>query len=181
MVQAPADERQRANEQQRVPDVVRVVAAPRHLVLRDEQQDREAEDVADAVPADADRPDLDQDRVGRELNQRQDVARREHARSIPILARMTEQYIGWALVLGLVVGGALVWYRRRTDAAQWRGDERRGADALKPPGSATRSPRAAAWRPQSSSTEVLDLHRRYLEREDPENRLETPTTSRRAR
>ncbi len=23
---------------------------------------------------------------------------------------MTEQYIGWALVLGLVVGGALVWF-----------------------------------------------------------------------
>jgi hypothetical protein len=75
---------------------------------------------------------------------------------------MTEQYIGWALVLGLVVGGALVWYAvgrlprsgeeipeaERASEAAWISDTitERGGKA-----------------PTDLVTEVLDLHVRYLE------------------
>jgi hypothetical protein len=77
---------------------------------------------------------------------------------------MTEQYIGWALVLGLVVGGTLVWFAvgrlpraenemtaaDRTMEASWISDtilERGGAA------------------PPDLVAEVLDLHGEYLDRE----------------
>jgi hypothetical protein len=80
---------------------------------------------------------------------------------------MTEQYIGWALVLGLVVGGALVWFavgriprggeeiptEERTAEAAWisRTIEERGGVA-----------------PQDLIEEVLDLHVEYLDRSSTE-------------
>ena len=60
VIKPTAGERQRANEQQRVPDVVGVVAAPRRFVLGDEQEHGQTDDVANAVPANAQRPDLEQ-------------------------------------------------------------------------------------------------------------------------
>jgi hypothetical protein len=76
---------------------------------------------------------------------------------------MTEQYIGWALVLGLVIGGALVWFAigrlprsgdemppsERHNEAEWisRTINKRGGMA-----------------PSDLVEEVLDLHGAYLER-----------------
>ena len=94
----------------------------------------------------ADGPELEQDRV------RRDVDQREHGRSIPILRpmtcpepRMTEQYIGWALVVGLAIGGALVWF---AFGRLPRGSEEIPEDELKSEaaGSAKRSTSAAASR-----------------------------------
>jgi hypothetical protein len=80
---------------------------------------------------------------------------------------MTGQYIGWALVLGLVVGGALVWFAigRIPRSGEEMSDEERGAEA--------------AWISQSIEgrggkapadlvEEVLDLHVYYLERGERE-------------
>ncbi len=81
---------------------------------------------------------------------------------------MTEQYIGWALVLGLVVGGALVWYavgrlprsseelttEERTSEAAWI------SDAIRARGGKA---------PVDLVDEVLELHVRYLERVDQES------------
>jgi hypothetical protein len=80
---------------------------------------------------------------------------------------MTEQYIGWALVLGLVVGGALVWFAvgrlprgsdeipesERASEAEWISDE-----------IAERGGRA----PKDLVEEVLDLHLRYLDHDSVE-------------
>ncbi len=76
---------------------------------------------------------------------------------------MTEQSIGWALVLGLVIGGALVWFAvgriprsgeeipvpERAEEAAWisRTIVERGGVA-----------------PEDLVNEVLDLHVEYLER-----------------
>ena len=56
VVQPAADEGQRADQQQRIPDVVGVVCRAGQLALRDQQQDADADDVANAVPADVDGP-----------------------------------------------------------------------------------------------------------------------------
>lgn len=76
---------------------------------------------------------------------------------------MTEQYIGWALVVGIVLGAALVWFvlgrlprqsddigpQERALEAEWisRTIESRGGAA-----------------PEALVEEVLDLHTRYLDR-----------------
>lgn len=76
---------------------------------------------------------------------------------------MTEQYIGWALVVGLVIGGALVWFavgrlprsgeeippKERAAEAEWisRTINERGGMA-----------------PSDLVEEVFDLHVAYLER-----------------
>lgn len=76
---------------------------------------------------------------------------------------MTEQFIGWALMLGLVVGGALVWFavgrlprsgeeippQERAAEAEWIGRviAERGGLA-----------------PADLVEEVLELHAEYLER-----------------
>jgi hypothetical protein len=81
---------------------------------------------------------------------------------------MTEQYIGWALVLGLVIGGALVWFAigrlprsgdevpqsERHNEAEWisRTINKRGGMA-----------------PADLVEEVLDLHGAYLERRTQED------------
>lgn len=76
---------------------------------------------------------------------------------------MTEQYIGWALVVGIVLGAALLWFvlgrlprhsddigsRERALEAEWisRTIESRGGVA-----------------PEALVEEVLELHTRYLDR-----------------
>lgn len=81
---------------------------------------------------------------------------------------MPEQYIGWALVVGLVIGGALVWFavgrlprsgeeipaRERTAEAEWisRTIDKRGGMA-----------------PTDLVEEVLELHTEYLERRAEES------------
>ena len=81
---------------------------------------------------------------------------------------MTEQYIGWALVVGLVIGGALVWFavgrlprsgeeipvRERAAEAEWisRTIDKRGGVA-----------------PTDLVEEVLELHTQYLERRAEES------------
>jgi hypothetical protein len=77
---------------------------------------------------------------------------------------MTEQYIGWALLLGLAIGGALVWF---AIGRLPRGTEEIPADELKA---------EAAWisetingrgglAPEDLVEEILELHVDYLERE----------------
>lgn len=76
---------------------------------------------------------------------------------------MTEQYIGWALVLGLVIGGALVWFAvgRLPRSGEEIPDDERAAEA--------------AWisrviedrggkAPPDLVEEVLELHVEYLDR-----------------
>ena len=80
---------------------------------------------------------------------------------------MTEQYIGWALVLGLAVGGVLVWFAvgRLPRSGEEVPPEERSAEA--------------AWisrviderggtAPPDLVEEVLDLHVEYLDREAQE-------------
>ena len=81
---------------------------------------------------------------------------------------MTAQYIGWALVLGLAIGGALVWFAvgrlprsgeevpesERHSEAEWisRTINRRGGMA-----------------PNDLVEEILTLHSDYLERKTEES------------
>ena len=81
---------------------------------------------------------------------------------------MTEQYIGWALVVGLAIGGALVWFaigrlprsgeevppKERAAEAEWisRTINKRGGMA-----------------PNDLVEEVLELHAEYLERQAEES------------
>ena len=77
---------------------------------------------------------------------------------------MTEQYIGWALVVGLAIGGALVWFaigrlprsadempaeELKTEAA-WISDTINGRGGLAP---------------EDLVEEILELHVEYLERQ----------------
>lgn len=77
---------------------------------------------------------------------------------------MTEQYIGWALVVGLFIGGALVWFAigRLPRSGEEIPPEERAAEA--------------AWISRSIDDrgglasvdlveEVLELHGEYLERQ----------------
>jgi hypothetical protein len=75
---------------------------------------------------------------------------------------MTEQFIGWALIVGLAIGGALVWFAigrlprsgeeipapERAAEVAWisRTIKERGGDA-----------------PEELVDEILDLHTEYLE------------------
>jgi hypothetical protein len=81
---------------------------------------------------------------------------------------MTEQYIGWALVVGLAIGGALVWF---AIGRLPRSGEEVPPEDLKA---------EAAWisetingrgglAPEDLVEEVLELHVEYLERQN-ENR-----------
>jgi len=81
---------------------------------------------------------------------------------------MTEQYIGWALVLGLVVGGALVWYavgRLPRTSEEITADERAAEAAWISDTITERGGKA----PPDLVEEVLDLHVHYLEREAQES------------
>jgi hypothetical protein len=81
---------------------------------------------------------------------------------------MTEQYIGWALVLGLVVGGALVWFAvgRLPRSGEETTSAERASEAAWISGTITERGGKA---PPDLVEEVLDLHVRYLEREADEN------------
>jgi hypothetical protein len=81
---------------------------------------------------------------------------------------MTEQYIGWALVVGLAIGGALVWFaigrlprsseeipeEELKEEAAWISDTINGRGGLAP---------------EDLVEEVLELHVQYLDRQS-ENR-----------
>lgn len=75
---------------------------------------------------------------------------------------MTEQYIGWALIVGGVLGGALVWFilgrlPRRTEdvgTAERREEAMWIADVIESRGGVA---------PPALVDEVLELHARYLE------------------
>lgn len=76
---------------------------------------------------------------------------------------MTEQYIGWALVLGLVVGGALIWFAvgRLPRSAEEMPDHERVAEAA---WISTTIADRGGNAPANLVEEVLDLHVYYLER-----------------
>jgi hypothetical protein len=76
---------------------------------------------------------------------------------------MTEQYIGWALVLGLVVGGALVWFAvgRIPRGGEEMPVEERAAEAAWISRTITERGGVA---PQDLVEEVLDLHVEFLDR-----------------
>jgi hypothetical protein len=81
---------------------------------------------------------------------------------------MTEQYIGWALLVGLAIGGALVWFaigRLPRSGEEIPADERRAEAAWI---SETINSRGGVA-PEDLVEEVLDLHVEYLERQ-AENR-----------
>jgi hypothetical protein len=77
---------------------------------------------------------------------------------------VTEQYIGWALLVGLVIGGALVWFaigrlprsgeeippEERKNEAAWISRTIDGRGGVAPP---------------DLVEEILDLHTEYLERQ----------------
>ncbi|CAN5822398.1 hypothetical protein BH24CHL5_BH24CHL5_13160 [soil metagenome] len=77
---------------------------------------------------------------------------------------MTEQYIGWALVVGLVIGGALVWFaigRLPRSGEEVPADERAAEAGWISRAINTRGGMA----PADLVEEVLELHVEYLERQ----------------
>lgn len=76
---------------------------------------------------------------------------------------MTEQYVGWALLVGLAIGGALVWFAigRLPRSGEEIPPEERIAEATWI--SQTIDSRGG-MAPQDLVEEVLDLHTQYLER-----------------
>ncbi len=80
---------------------------------------------------------------------------------------MTEQYIGWALVLGLVAGGTLVWFavgRLPRSGEELSEDERSSEAAWISETISQRGGKA----PTDLVEEVLDLHVHYMERAEQE-------------
>jgi hypothetical protein len=78
---------------------------------------------------------------------------------------MTEQYIVWALVVGLAVGGALVWFavgRLPRSGDEIPDDERAGEAAWISEAITDRGGKA----PADLVEEVLDMHGLYLQRVD---------------
>jgi hypothetical protein len=76
---------------------------------------------------------------------------------------VTEQYIGWALVLGLVIGGALVWFavgRLPRSGEEIPEDERAAEAAWISSAIDERGGKA----PPDLVEEVLELHTEYLDR-----------------
>ena len=78
---------------------------------------------------------------------------------------MTAQYIGWALVVGLAIGGALVWFAvgRLPRSGDEVPDRERAAEAAWI--SRTIDARGG-MAPADLVEEVLELHTEYLERQD---------------
>jgi hypothetical protein len=77
---------------------------------------------------------------------------------------VTEQYIGWALVLGLAIGGALVWFAigRLPRSGEEMPAEERTAEAA---WISTTIEERGGMAPQDLVEEVLELHAEYLERQ----------------
>ena len=82
---------------------------------------------------------------------------------------MTEQYIGWALVFGLVVGGALVWFAvgRLPRSGNEVPLEERAAEVGWISGTIDDRGGKA---PPDLVEEVLELHSEYLDRADQQRR-----------
>lgn len=81
---------------------------------------------------------------------------------------MTAQYIGWALVVGLAIGGALVWFAvgRLPRSGDEVPDRERAAEA----GWISRTiDSRGGMAPAELIEEVLELHTEYLERQDEES------------
>ena len=80
---------------------------------------------------------------------------------------MTEQYIGWALMVGLAIGGALVWFAigRLPRSGEEIPLEEREAEAAWI--SRTITDRGGTA-PEDLVEEVLDLHTEYLDRKAEE-------------
>ena len=81
---------------------------------------------------------------------------------------MTAQYIGWALVVGLAIGGALVWFAigRLPRSGDEVPDRERAAEAAWI--SRTIDARGG-MAPADLVEEVLELHTEYLERQAEES------------
>ena len=77
---------------------------------------------------------------------------------------MTEQYIGWALVVGLAIGGALVWFAvgRLPRSGEEMTPEERTAEALWISRTITER---GGMAPEDLVEEILELHADYLERQ----------------
>ncbi len=82
---------------------------------------------------------------------------------------MTEQYIGWALMVGLAIGGALVWFAigRLPRSGEEIPLEEREAEAAWISRTITERGGVA---PEDLVEEVLDLHTQYLDRKAEEER-----------
>ena len=80
---------------------------------------------------------------------------------------MTEQYIGWALMVGLAIGGALVWFAigRLPRSGEEVPEAERDAEAAWI--SRTITDRGGIA-PEDLVEEVLDLHTQYLDRKSEE-------------
>lgn len=76
---------------------------------------------------------------------------------------MTEQYVGWALLVGLAIGGALVWFAigKLPRSGEEIPPEERAVEAARI--SQTINSRGG-MAPQDLVEEVLELHAEYLER-----------------
>jgi hypothetical protein len=81
---------------------------------------------------------------------------------------MTEQYIGWALVLGLAIGGALVWFAvgRLPRSGEEVPIEERQREAEWISGTIDKR---GGMAPPDLVEEILDLHVDYLERQTEES------------
>jgi hypothetical protein len=82
---------------------------------------------------------------------------------------LTEQYIGWALMVGLAIGGALVWFaigRLPRGGEEIPLEEREAESAWI---SRTITERGGVA-PEDLVEEVLDLHTQYLDRKAEEER-----------
>ena len=77
---------------------------------------------------------------------------------------MTEQYIGWALVVGLAIGGALVWFAigRLPRSGEEISLDERSAEAN---WISTTIANRGGLAPRDLVEEVLELHSEYLERQ----------------
>ena len=80
---------------------------------------------------------------------------------------MTEQYIGWALVVGLVIGGALVWFA--VGRLPRGGDEVPQAERQAEADWISRTiNKRGGMAPTDLVEEILDLHGDYLSRQTEE-------------
>lgn len=88
---------------------------------------------------------------------------------------MTEAYIGWALMVGLALGGALVWFaagRVPRSAEDITPQERSNEAAL----IADQLRRRGRRLPAEQVAEILDLHADYLADGPPTDRPGPPST-----
>ena len=104
VIGAAADERRDRDDDDPVGQDLGVLAGPPREPDHDQVGRGETQRVADPVPVDRDRAELDRDRVRGEV---------EHPRKcsgvLPILPAVNAEFNVWLLIVGLVVGAGLVW------------------------------------------------------------------------